>query len=160
MGRVTFLPISTVKPRNTNRVINGSFAGFINYADKLVNTDNKYRPIIESLLGRTIVVDNIDNALILAKKENYSIRIVTLTGEIIHAGGAVSGGSIKREISFLNRDDEIKQLTDKNENTENEKILSIEKSKYVELGKKMLNDINKYEEMRVSYFLKELKNEE
>ena len=116
LGRVTFLPISTVKPRNTNRVINGSFAGFINYADKLVNTDNKYRPIIESLLGRTVVVDNIDNALILAKKENYSIRIVTLTGEIIHAGGAVSGGSIKREISFLNRDDEIKQLTDKNEN--------------------------------------------
>lgn len=124
LGRVTFLPISVIKPHKIMQEDLTGFPGFINYADKLVETDNKYRKIIENLLGRTIVVDNIDNALILAKRKNFSVRIITLGGEIIHAGGAMSGGSIRREISFLNRNEEIKLLIGNNETAVNKLLLA------------------------------------
>ncbi|MBB5336002.1 chromosome segregation protein SMC [Pectinatus brassicae] len=116
-GRVTFLPLTTVKAKNNRPQITINSQGFINFADRLVQTADKYQPIIQSLLGRTIVVDTIDNALLLAKQHNYTLRIVTLGGEILHAGGAISGGSIRREISFLNRENEIRELEIKNQQT-------------------------------------------
>nr|WP_196594920.1 chromosome segregation protein SMC [Pectinatus sottacetonis] len=113
-GRATFLPITTVKPYHLHREDMTIYTGFIGYADQLISTQNQYEKIIESLLGRTVIVDNIDNALILAKQKKYTLRIVTLAGEIMHAGGAMSGGSTRREISFLNRENDIQQLITKN----------------------------------------------
>ncbi|MDQ0204894.1 chromosome segregation protein SMC [Pectinatus haikarae] len=124
LGRVTFLPVSVIKPHKNIRENLFDCPGFIDYADKLVKTDKKYGGIIENLLGRTIIVDNIDHALALAKRKNYSSRIVTIEGEIIHAGGAMSGGSFRKELSFLNRSEEIKQLIAKNEVTVSELLLA------------------------------------
>ena len=117
LGRVTFLPLTAVKPKSINQPFDSTWHGFINYADKLVSSDAKYQAIIEALLGRTIVIDTIDNALHLAKKANYSLRIVTLSGEILYPGGAVSGGSLKHNLNFLNRENEIKQISAKNQQT-------------------------------------------
>lgn len=112
-GRATFLPITAVKPRNLNandmRYLNQK--GCFGVASKLVKTDEIYRPVIESLLGSTVVCDNLDNAVIIAKQSNYAFRIVTLEGDVLSPQGSMSGGSKKsNDSSLLNKDSEIKAL--------------------------------------------------
>lgn len=113
LGRVTFFPLNTIangaKIQRDNSFEN--MDGFIDYADRLVDCDIKYRKIIESLLARTIVVTNIDVALKLARRQNFKVRIVTLEGELVNPGGSMTGGSIqRREASFLNRSSEIENV--------------------------------------------------
>lgn len=69
--------------------------GVIGLADTLVRTDARYRNVAKTMLGRIVVVDNVDNAVKIAKKYNYSIRMVTLEGELLVPGGAISGGALK-----------------------------------------------------------------
>ena len=111
LGRVTFLPLPNIKPASSQDYKFLNEDGIINFADKVVDCDEKYRKVIQFLLGRTIIAENIDSALNLARKTNFTTRIVTLTGEILTPGGALTGGGkYNQENSFLNRDAEINKL--------------------------------------------------
>lgn len=104
LGRCTFYPLNVIKPKFIpNDILKtlSNLDGFINTLDNLVEYDNKYSNIIKNLLGNVIVVDNIDNMNVIGKKINYSYRIVTLEGDILHTGGSITGGSIKQSNSIL-----------------------------------------------------------
>ena len=114
-GRATFYPISAIKSKDETDDIKAAkkVSGFIGRADTLVKCEAKYRQIIEMLLLRTLVFDNIDNASAFAKKIDYRVKIVTLDGQVINAGGAFTGGSAKRDSGLLNRLSEIESLKEK-----------------------------------------------
>lgn len=104
LGRVTFLPISTIKGRHIN--ISSSDREkyhILGLGSELATYDSMYRNIIEYLLGRTIVVRNLDDASVVAKRFNYSFKIVTLEGDIMNPGGSMTGGSLPKVNNLLNR---------------------------------------------------------
>ena len=111
-GRATFYPISAIKPTTeTDEIIRAaSIKGYVDRADRLVESDNNYRSIIQWLLLRTVVFDNIDNASEAAKQLKYKVKIVTLDGQVINAGGAFTGGSTKRDSGILSRVNTIAKL--------------------------------------------------
>ncbi|EGO65159.1 chromosome segregation protein SMC [Acetonema longum] len=112
-GRVTFLPLNTIQlrpPRDFERNA-AKEAGVVGLASQLVHTDAKFANVTEYLLGRTVVVKDLETALTIARKYSYSLRIVTLDGEQLHPGGSVTGGvSNRKESSFLGRASEIESL--------------------------------------------------
>ncbi len=114
-GRATFYPISAIRPMNeTDEIREASkMPGYIGRADTLVESEKKYRSIVEWLLLRTVVFDNIDNASDAAKKLRYRVKLVTLDGQIINAGGAFTGGSAKKDSGILSRLTEISTLRDR-----------------------------------------------
>ncbi|MDF2610432.1 MAG: hypothetical protein K0R92_1906 [Lachnospiraceae bacterium] len=110
-GRATFLPLTSMSNKDTaisDRVL--SEKGVIGIASTLVECDQKFSSAINYLLGRNIVVDHIDNAILLAKKYNQTLRIVTLDGELISPGGSMSGGAYKNNSNLLGRRREIEEL--------------------------------------------------
>ncbi len=111
-GRATFYPLTAVRETTETDEIKraSAFGGYIGRADKLVAFDKKYRIVIEQLLLRTLIFDNIDNATEAAKKLQYRVRIVTLDGQVINASGSFTGGSVRRDSGILSRADEIKTL--------------------------------------------------
>lgn len=114
LGRVTFMPLTTIQPHKSKRTeIEAGKYGFIAYADELVDIDSEYKIITQSLLGRILVVDDVDNALKLAKLYDYRLRIVTLEGELLQPGGAIAGGSSQaKESGYLHRAGELTELKD------------------------------------------------
>ena len=119
-GRVTLYPLTSMRPATENEEIKTAkkMPGFIGRADTLVGIDDKYRIVIEHLLLRTLVFDNIDNASVAAKKIGYRVKMVTLDGQIINAGGSFTGGSQKRDSGILSRTSEIALLQEKSEKLE------------------------------------------
>ena len=116
-GRATFYPVSAMRPSGETEEIKTAKGckGFVGRADTLVNSDSKYRSIIEFLLLRTLVFDDIENASMAAKRVNYRVKIVTLDGQVINAGGSFTGGSAKRDSGILSRTGEIITLKEKGE---------------------------------------------
>ncbi len=114
-GRATFYPVSAMKSTTETDEIRraSSMQGYVGRADTLVKSDKKYRSVIEWLLLRTVVFDNIDNASDAAKKLQYKVKLVTLDGQVINAGGAFTGGSAKRDSGILSRVTEIEALKEK-----------------------------------------------
>jgi len=114
-GRATFYPISAIKPNSETDEIREAknLHGFVGRADMLVSSSKEYRSIIEWLLLRTVVFDNIDNASDAAKRLRYKVKIVTLDGQIINTGGAFTGGSAKRDSGILSRLTTINDLKSK-----------------------------------------------
>ncbi len=113
-GRVTFLPLTAVKnpPRfNQSQALNEP--GVIGLAHTLVSTEDRYLHIMAQLLGRVVVVDQIDHAITLQRKYRYSLRIVTLEGESLNPGGSMTGGAFKNSSSLLSRNREIEELKEK-----------------------------------------------
>ena len=110
LGRATFLPITGVVKRGSANPDALNEKGVIGVASKLVNTDKKYQNIIESLLGRSIVVDTIDDAIRISKKYNQSLRLVTPTGELINPGGAMTGGAFRNSSNLLGRKRELEDI--------------------------------------------------
>lgn len=112
-GRATFFPLTSMRPQSETPEMRDAsgFAGYIATADKLCYCDSKFANVISSLLGRTLVFDNIDNATVMAKALRYKVRVVTLDGQQINAGGSFTGGSVKTGGGVLSRADEIKRLT-------------------------------------------------
>ena len=104
-GRATFYPISAIKSTTETDEIRRAktLAGYTGRADMLVDSETKYRSIVEWLLLRTLVFDNIDNASSAAKALNYKVKIVTLDGQVVNAGGSFTGGSAKRDSGILSR---------------------------------------------------------
>ncbi|MBP2625681.1 MAG: chromosome segregation protein [Firmicutes bacterium] len=114
LGRATFLPLDTIKPlRPRDGEIAGARApGALGFAADLVISESRYRPVIEYLLGRTIIVENIDIGLRIAKQQGFSVKIVTLEGELLNPGGSMTGGSTnKRDSSFLSRSNTLATIT-------------------------------------------------
>lgn len=129
MGRASFLPITSVKGRKIDKYDSKHINGIIGVASDLVKYDKKYEGIILSLLGRTIIVDNMDNGVELAKKNRYSFRIVTLKGDIINPSGSITGGSVmQKTVNILGRSREIESIQ-KEINLLNKKLENIQKEK-------------------------------
>ncbi len=133
-GRATFLPISAIQIRNTlenDPCIREK--GAVGVASDLVRVSFEYEKLTKYLLGRILVVDNIDNALAIARKYKHSIRIVTLEGEQLNPGGSMTGGAFKNSSNLLGRRREIEEL---------KKNVS-ESSRYISASKQELSDKRK-----------------
>ena len=128
LGRASFLPISSVKGYKLEN-IKGDKSGIVGIASDLVKYNKKYEQIILNLLGRTVIVDNMDTAIKLAKQNGHSFRIVTKDGDLINPSGAITGGSVaKKTVNILGRGKEIERLEKEVKNLE-EKISKLEKEK-------------------------------
>ncbi len=128
LGRASFLPITSVKGKKLDK-IKGNEKGFIGIASNLIQYEKKYEEIVNSLLGRTIIVDNMETAIKLAKQNSYSFRIITLEGDIINASGSMTGGSVaKKTVNILGRGKEIEKLEKEIKNLQ-DKIQKLEKDK-------------------------------
>lgn len=129
LGRASFLPISAIKGKKIDRIIKNSIEGIIGVASDLVKCEKKYEQIVLNLLGRTVIVENMDTAISLAKLNGYSFRIVTIEGDIISPSGAITGGSIQtKTVNILGRSREIEEL-EQNIKQINTRIEKINKSK-------------------------------
>ena len=129
-GRATFLPISALKPKTLQENGLPSCAGFVGVASELITTDPKYRGVVENLLGRTVIVENIDNAISMAKRYGNRFKIVTLDGQVMNPGGSMTGGSVSRDAGILSRANELEKLTATEKNL-SEKLNGLE-SQYQE----------------------------
>ena len=146
LGRASFLPISSIKGKRIEKF--NQVDGVIGPASDLVKSDKKYENIVSNLLGRTIVVETIENAIKLAKCNNYSFRIVTLEGDIINSSGAMTGGSVqKRTVNILGRKAEIQKLEKEIKNIDKklEKVVS-EKEEFINGNQHIINKINEANE--------------
>ena len=156
LGRASFLPITSVKGKKLDN-IKGKKDGVIGIACDLIKFDKKYEQIVLNLLGRTVIVDDMQNAIKLSKENNYSFRIITLEGDVINPSGAITGGSVtKKTINILGRSKEIEesnaQITEIKE-----KISKLEKSKeeYENSSENVLEEAENLEkqlqEIEISY---------
>ena len=142
LGRASFLPITSVKGKKLEN-IKGKKVGVIGIASDLVSYDKKYEQIILNLLGRTVVVDNMQNAINLAKENNYSFRIITIEGDVINPSGAITGGSVaKKTVNILGRSREIENI-EKEIKKLKEKIQKLEKDKeeYVSSSEDIIEEV-------------------
>ncbi|WP_167956680.1 chromosome segregation protein SMC [Anaerosporobacter faecicola] len=113
-GRATFLPLTSISARGgfkDSNVLNET--GVIGLANSLVDHDEKYKGLVDYLLGRIVVVDTIDHAITISKRYNYSLRIVTVEGELLSPGGSMSGGAYKNSSNLLSRRREIEEIESK-----------------------------------------------
>ncbi|MCM1326085.1 MAG: chromosome segregation protein SMC [Bacteroidales bacterium] len=111
LGRATFLPLTSIThPQEFKNPDALKEKGVIGMADEVVQTKDKYRNVAKAMLGRIVVVDNVDNAVKIARKFDYGIRMVTLEGELLVPGGAISGGAFKNSSNLLGRRREMEEL--------------------------------------------------
>ncbi len=113
-GRATFLPLTSIThPQEFKNPEALDEEGVIGMADKLVKIEKKYQNVARAMLGRIMVVDNVDHAVRIARKYDYGIRMVTLEGELLVPGGAISGGAFKNNSNLLGRRREMEELEKK-----------------------------------------------
>ncbi|MDP4119684.1 MAG: chromosome segregation protein SMC [Bacillota bacterium] len=124
-GRATFLPVSTIKGSELNENGLDDCYGFIGIASRLCSCDAKFTNILQSLLGRIVIAEDLNSAVVIAKKYGYRFRVVTLDGQVVNAGGSLTGGSLARNSGLLSRQSEI----------EKNKQIAIELSKKYETAK-------------------------
>ena len=124
-GRATFLPITALKPKTLQENGLDMCAGFVGIASDLITADPKYRGVVENLLGRTVIVENIDNAISMAKRYSNRFKIVTLDGQVMNPGGSMTGGSVSRDAGILSRANELEKLTATEKNL-SEKLSGLE----------------------------------
>jgi chromosome segregation protein len=163
IGRVTFLPINMLSERSLNNYEREVLKDkcIIDTADNLIETNPKYENVIKNLLGRIIVVDNLNNGFKISKKLGNSVKIVTLQGDVINAGGSVTGGHISSNQNLLGRKREIdelkvhfeelsRELKEKN-NILNQLIIDVKEYNIkLEETKSIINEKNNYFEMNNS----------
>lgn len=128
LGRASFLPIASVKGKKLEK-LKGNESGVIGIASDLVKFNKKYEQIILNLLGRTVIVDNMNTAIKVAKQNGYTFRIVTKDGDLINPSGAITGGSVaKKTVNILGRGKEIERLEKEIKNIKS-KIQKLEEEK-------------------------------
>ena len=147
LGRASFLPITSVKGKNLDKLITNGTQGLIGVASKLIKTDKKYEEIVSNLLGKTVIVNDMDTAIVIAKQNKYSFRIVTLKGDIINPSGAISGGSTTQKTnSIIGRTAQIKQLEKEIEKIQKEiEKITKEKEDYENSIESLLEEITSIE---------------
>ncbi len=131
-GRATFLPINTIKPRELRENGLDDCYGFIGIAAELCSCDAKFSNILSSLLGKIVIAEDLNSAAAIAKKYSYRFKVVTLDGQVVNAGGSLTGGSLARNSGILSRASEIAQLKEKTDTL-------IEKQKQAETQLEQLN---------------------
>ncbi len=109
-GRATFLPLSTIKGSQIDTNQAEKCEGFVGLASKLVNCDSIYNNVRDSILGRTVVAQDLNCAVNMAKKCGYRFRIVTLDGQVVNTGGSLTGGSLAKNSGLLSRKTEIERI--------------------------------------------------
>ena len=110
-GRATFLPLTSIQGRNLQESGLEGCRGFVGIASELVTSDAKYRGIVDNLLGRTVIVQDIDAAIAMAQKYHNRFKIVTLDGQVMNPGGSMTGGSVNKDAGILSRANELEKLT-------------------------------------------------
>lgn len=160
-GIASFMPLNAIKPSFVAQnllLIAQNFSGFINTADKLVHIDEKYYIVLQSLIGNVLIVDNLQNANLLAKAINYSLKIISLDGDIIHRGGMIVGGSFNKKNSNFNLKEKNEQIINGiNFLKEKIQIISVQKQKLqVELDK--LNEQNNLQTVNLATSKQKIQN--
>ena len=147
LGRASFLPIASVKGKKLEKYNSKGINGIVGIASDLVRFDKKYDQIVLNLLGKTVIVEDMDTAIALAKQNSYSFRIVTIKGDLINPSGAITGGSVaQKTVNILGRAREIEDL--KNELLKlKAKINKLEKEKedYLNSSEDVLEEITALE---------------
>ena len=149
IGRATFLPVSVIKGQEISDKNFLSYNGYVGLASKLCTCEEKYKNILHYILGRILVVDNIDNASVIAKDLSYKFKIVTLDGQVINAGGSLTGGAKVKNAGILNR---VKDIEDAKNNAAN-LAEQVEKSKFrlKELFELERNNKEDYEKLKENF---------
>ena len=111
-GRATFLPLTAIKPQSLQDTVCQRQPGFISVASGLVSCDERYRAVIENALGRTVICDTLDNAVRMARACANRVRIVTLDGQVMNAGGSMTGGSAAKSAGVLTRANTLAKLAE------------------------------------------------
>ena len=115
LGRATFLPVTSVKPRRMTEKEQEvlSMPGCLGVASELISCDEHFRGVVENLLGRTVVADNLDHGIAIMRRGGHEFRLVTLQGDVMHSGGSMTGGSVSsRSVNLFSRERELKELTE------------------------------------------------
>ena len=124
-GRATFLPVNSVKARPFTEKGYEDMFGYVGRANEIIECDAKFREIIDYLLGAVVITEDIDTAVSIAKKFNYHFKVVSLDGQVINAGGSLTGGSLIKNAGILSRKDDINRINAQIESlTEKEKSVS------------------------------------
>ncbi len=121
-GRATFLPISVIEGKALKESGVENCRGYVGIASGLVRCEKAYVGIVENLLGRIVIVENIDNAVSMAAKYNNRFKIVTLDGQVVNPGGSMTGGSVNKEAGILSRANELQKLTAQEKDLETKKL--------------------------------------
>ena len=156
LGRASFLPISAVKGGKLNQNFKND-TGVQGVASDLINYNSKYENILQNLLGRTLIVDTMNDAINISKKYKYAFRIVTLDGDVVNASGQMTGGSVvKKTTSLLSRGREIKELEGKVLELKNKKENAVKDlEKYKTDSESAINEFtevqNKLQQVNVDY---------
>jgi len=148
LGRASFLPIPSVKGKKVDRLVINNLQGVFGIAANLIKYDKKYEGVIQNLLGRTIIVKDMDTAIILARQNSYGFKIVTIKGDIINPSGAISGGSVtQKTTSIIGRTKQIKELEKEIiELKEKIETISKEKEEYEKSIETLLEEITSIEQ--------------
>jgi len=109
-GRATFLPLNTIRAADFKDNSVSNEPGFVGMGDQLVQFDRQYAPVLSNLLGRIVIAENIDKAITIARKFNYRFRIVTLDGQVLNAGGSMTGGSSAHNAGILSRANQLERF--------------------------------------------------
>ncbi|MBZ4663534.1 MAG: smc [Caloramator sp.] len=138
IGRVTFYPLNTVKykPYIIDQKIK-QMSGYLGLANEIVSFDEVYKNVVGNILGRVLICDNLENAKNIAKEIDYALRIVTLEGDVINAGGSFTGGSVAKSHGIFSRKNEIEEL---NTDIKTLKETALKYDKNIALNNEKIND--------------------
>ncbi len=119
-GRATFLPLTGIQGRLLQETGLESCRGFVGVASTLVSCDKAYRGIVDNLLGRTVIVQDMDAAIAMSQKYKSRFKIVTLDGQVMNPGGSMTGGSVNKDSGILSRANELEKLTTQEKQLQND----------------------------------------
>ena len=122
-GRATFLPMNTIQGRGLQESGLENCRGFVGVASELVSSDPQYRGIVENLLGRTVIVSDMDAAIHMSQKYKNRFKIVTLDGQVMNPGGSMTGGSVNKDAGILSRANELEKMTAQEKKLQQEKLV-------------------------------------
>jgi len=123
-GRATFLPLSGIQGRSLQETGLENCRGFVGIASRLVSSDASYRGIVDNLLGRTVIVQDMDAAINMSQKYHSRFKIVTLDGQVMNPGGSMTGGSVNKDAGILSRANELEKLTAEEKKLQQDKLVA------------------------------------
>ena len=123
-GRATFLPLSVIRGKSLNENGLEAARGFVGIASQLVTCEDRYRGIVDNLLGRIVIANDIDSAIAMARKYANRFKIVTLDGQVMNPGGSMTGGSTNKEAGILSRANELEKLTAQEKDLEQKLLMT------------------------------------